>query len=76
MTILAWNCRGAGNPRSIRELRSLVQTTRPLILGLIETKAGKERLEQLRIALGFFGCFVVPALGCSGGMTLFLEAGS
>ncbi|CAM8940929.1 unnamed protein product [Rhodiola kirilowii] len=71
MTILAWNCRGVGNPRSIRELRSLVQTTRPQILGLIETKVGKERLERLRIALGFAGCFVVPALGTSGGLTLF-----
>ncbi|KAL9690404.1 hypothetical protein QQ045_010802 [Rhodiola kirilowii] len=70
MTILSWNCRGMGNPRTIRELRSLIRATNPQVIGLIETKADKKKMERIRVLLGFFGCFVVPAKGASGGLAL------
>ncbi|KAL9686721.1 hypothetical protein QQ045_031114 [Rhodiola kirilowii] len=70
MTTLVWNCRGLGNPRTIRELRSLIKTTNPQMVGLIETKSSKEKMELLRVQLGFFGCFSVPAKGSAGGLAL------
>ncbi|CAM8908580.1 unnamed protein product [Rhodiola kirilowii] len=70
MTILSWNLRGMGNPRTIRELRSLIRATNPQVIGLIETKADKKKMERIRVLLGFFGCFVVPAKGASGGLAL------
>lgn len=38
MSILSWNCRGLGNPRSVRDLHLLVKEKRPNLLFLMEQK--------------------------------------
>jgi hypothetical protein len=48
-----------------------VKEKKPNILFLIETISRKQRLEWLRVKLGFDGVFVVDPVGRSGGFTLF-----
>ncbi|CAM8976493.1 unnamed protein product [Rhodiola kirilowii] len=74
MTILAWNCRGLGTPLAIRALQDVVRTSKSPVVGLIETKATKEKCEQVRVKLGFKSCFSVPARGKSGGLALLWKA--
>ena len=42
----------------------------PKILFLMETKFDTKCFEYIRLRLGFFGCFVIPSLGRSGGLAL------
>jgi len=46
MRILAWNCRGLGNPRAVRALRGLVREEDPDILFLSETKRKATEMEK------------------------------
>ncbi|XP_042969022.1 uncharacterized protein LOC122301695 [Carya illinoinensis] len=46
MKHLAWNCRGLGNPRTVRELHLLVKEKSPGIIFLNETKCRRERIEK------------------------------
>lgn len=70
MNVLSWNCRGFGNPRAIRNLYRLVKDKKPAILFLMETKCSKNKMETVRIRMGFEGLFVVEAKGHSGGLAL------
>jgi exonuclease III len=38
MKILSWNCRGIGNPRTVRALNKLIANNSPDIIFLMETK--------------------------------------
>ncbi|CAM8904273.1 unnamed protein product [Rhodiola kirilowii] len=71
MKILAWNCRGLGSSSAVRALKEVISLSRPLVVGIIETKCGSHRCEAVRIQLGFDCYFVVPARGRSGGLALF-----
>ncbi|CAM8992687.1 unnamed protein product [Rhodiola kirilowii] len=71
MSLVAWNCRGLGNPLAIRALKDVLNTSKSQIIGLVETKATKQRCEVIRARLGFRCCFSVPARGRSGGLALF-----
>ncbi|XP_059434865.1 uncharacterized protein LOC132167846 [Corylus avellana] len=71
MMIITWNCRGLGNPRTVRELCCLVKQKKPVLVFLMETKLRKDRMESIRCKLGFLSMFVVDSVGRSGGLTLF-----
>ncbi|CAM8931881.1 unnamed protein product [Rhodiola kirilowii] len=71
MKILAWSCRGLGSSSAVRALKEVICSSRPLVVGIIETKCGSRRCEAVRIQLGFDCCFVVPARGRFGGLALF-----
>ncbi|CAM8880508.1 unnamed protein product [Rhodiola kirilowii] len=71
MKILAWNCRGLGYSSAVRALKEVISSSCPLVVGIIETKCGSRRCEDVRIQLGFDCYFVVPACGRSGGLALF-----
>ena len=71
MRILSWNCRGLGNPWSVRELRKVVKQEGPALLFVMETKIRAKRVENLKLTLGFAGCFVVDSDSMSGGVGLF-----
>ncbi|CAM8983245.1 unnamed protein product [Rhodiola kirilowii] len=73
MTILGWNCRGLGTSSAIRALKDVVKTSRPLIVGLLETKANKRRCEEVRVQVGFRYCFSVSSRGKAGGMALMWQ---
>ncbi|KAG6624127.1 hypothetical protein CIPAW_16G004600 [Carya illinoinensis] len=70
MKILSWNCRGLGNPRTIQDLYLLVKDKKPKIVFLMETKQLTKKFDAIKRKLGFIGCFVVDARGCSGGLAL------
>jgi exonuclease III len=70
MSILCWNCRGLGNPRTVRDLCRLVKEKKPNLVFLIETKLRTDKLERIRIRIGFNSVFGVDSVGRSGGLAL------
>ncbi|KAL5823208.1 hypothetical protein ACOSQ4_021108 [Xanthoceras sorbifolium] len=71
MKILCWNVRGLGTYRTFQVLRTRVRECRPDLVFLMETLSNKDRMEQLRLFLGFSGKLVVECVGRSGGLVLF-----
>ena len=70
MNSLGWNCRGLGNPRSVRALHDLVRCWDPKIVFLSETKARKKRIERIKERNGFANGLFIPCQGHSGGLAL------
>ncbi|CAN0920895.1 hypothetical protein LINGRAHAP2_LOCUS32319 [Linum grandiflorum] len=70
MIVLIWNCQGLGNPCAASVLGELVKTHRPNVVFLSETQVDNSRMEEIRILLKFEECFLVPARGHSGGLSL------
>ena len=71
MNVLSWNCRGAGNPRTVRDLVSLVQTHSPSIVFLCETRQSKNKMSRYRARLGLKGFDASDSVGLSGGLALY-----
>ena len=59
------------NPWTVQDLCLMVREKKPNILFLMETKCRKEKIERIRVRLGFNGMFVVDPVGRSGGLALF-----
>ena len=55
MSLLSLNCRGLGNPQTVRELHALVKQEGPALVFLLETRLEVKNLDPLRIKLGFHG---------------------
>ena len=47
MSFLAWNCRGLGNPGTVRELGDLIRAKDPSVVFLAETWADEARLNEI-----------------------------
>ena len=75
MIPLSWNCRGLGNPRSVRALHIMVQRWKPDIVFLMETKSKVNRMEKIKNRIGFANGLIVPSRGRSGGLALFWNCG-
>ena len=71
MSTISWNCRGLGNPQTVRELRKIVKQEGPALLFVMETKIKGKRVEDLKFTLGFSGCYAVDSDGLSGGIGIF-----
>jgi exonuclease III len=71
MSLLSWNCRGLGNPRSVCDLRWLVKEKKPTFLFLMETRMRNKKLQVLRNKLGFEGMLTMDPIG-RGGVLAFL----
>ena len=71
MNPISWNCRGLGNPRSVRALHNLVRRWNPKVIFLIESKAKTRRMERIKYRLGFANGLIVPCVGRKGGLALF-----
>lgn len=70
MSVLSWNCRGLAATATMSELRELCKFHQPAIIFLMETRAPKERIENLRRRLKFKFCFSVEPRGLAGGLGL------
>jgi hypothetical protein len=73
MSILSWNCRGLGHPRTVQELMRLVRTHGPKIVFLSKTHQQNSRVTYIKGRLGFSNCFVVDGHGKGGGLTLYWD---
>ena len=67
MRTLGWNCRGLGNPRSVRLLRNIVQQWDPDFVFLSETKLREWSMERKKMSIGFTNGLVIPSHGRSVG---------
>uniref|UniRef100_A0A453IQP4 Endonuclease/exonuclease/phosphatase domain-containing protein n=2 Tax=Aegilops tauschii subsp. strangulata TaxID=200361 RepID=A0A453IQP4_AEGTS len=73
MNILAWNCRGVGNRRTVREVLALVKANDPKLVFLSETRQDVAKVEKLKWRLGLKGFHGVSSNGKSGGLALFWD---
>lgn len=70
MSLLSWNCQGAGNTETVQHLRELRRKFFPDILFLMETKQKKAYVTGLKVTLGYDNLFTVEPAGLSGGLAL------
>ncbi|XP_028106480.1 uncharacterized protein LOC114305569 [Camellia sinensis] len=68
MKLLIWNCRGADNKVFKRTMKELVQTHKPSILVLMETKVELSSLGQFFNKMRFTASSHVDSVGRSGGI--------
>ena len=66
MIIISWNCRGLGNPRSVRALGEFIHSRQPDIIFLCETLVHADKIEDIRRRFSFEACFCVDRLGRQG----------
>jgi len=71
MSLVAWNCRGVCSPSTIPDLKYLVRHFSPDLLFLSETLAHRNKIEELRLLLGYDSCFHVDRTGRAGGLAIF-----
>jgi hypothetical protein len=71
MNALVWNCRGVGNPRTVRDLDTLVRQHCPKLVFLCETMISESRVKNLRWRLGLKGCLAIDSKGKCGGWLYF-----
>uniref|UniRef100_A0ACD5ZPF3 Uncharacterized protein n=1 Tax=Avena sativa TaxID=4498 RepID=A0ACD5ZPF3_AVESA len=70
MSFLEWNSRG-GAPATVQELVILVQTYKPSLVFLCETRQSEDRVKNLRFCIGMRNCFHVKGEGSGGGIALY-----
>jgi hypothetical protein len=71
MNCLSFNCRGAGNNPTVRELAVISQIWSPRLFFLCETRQSKNKMRRLRHRLGLGGFAGLSSNGLSGGLALF-----
>ncbi|XP_031116528.1 uncharacterized protein LOC116020187 [Ipomoea triloba] len=76
MSLLSWNCRALGNPKTVQVLVDMVHAKRPNILFLAETFAGTNKLHSVRTKMGYSGLFCVNNDGHSGSLALLWKDGT
>ena len=71
MSLLVWNCRGAGKPATVCGLRDFTRQLAPSIVCILETQIEGPRVENMVGTLGFNKSFAVGSSGRSGGLGIF-----
>lgn len=67
MKIFSWNCRGIGNPLTVKALQAWCWRERPNILFIMESMVDKGKLEGIRNKCGFTEGLCLDSNGNSGG---------
>ena len=70
MICLIWNCRGLGQAYAVHALSELVKTHRPMVVFLFETLVNSNKIESLRVKLGFNNAMAVDRESRGGGMAV------
>ena len=73
MNLMCWNCRGMGNPWSVRRLRSWSNIYAPDLVFVSETMVSKAAAEQVKERIGYSSAVGVASTGRSGGLCLFWQ---
>jgi exonuclease III len=71
MKLLAWNCRGLGNPRAVRGLLRCQKSEEADILFLSETKLDRKGMKKIQMKLGMGTMVEVAAVGRGGGLMCY-----
>ena len=71
MNCIVWNCRGAGNTSTGRDLVAHTRAHSPSMIFLCETRHNKEKMYRLCNRVGLRGFEGVSSNGRSGGLALF-----
>ena len=74
MSCLSWNCCGLGHPRTVQVLLDLVRSKKSDFIFLMETMCSREKLESLKVKLGFDNLFNMDKVGRSGGLSLYWKS--
>ncbi|TYH28269.1 hypothetical protein ES288_A02G130600v1 [Gossypium darwinii] len=75
MKIFCWNCRGVGNPATVRELKQLLVANGPNIVFLCETKIHSNGLSRIQSMCRMESCMAINSEGKSGGLALMWKEG-
>ncbi len=75
MSLLSLNCRGLGNPQTVRELHTLVKHEGPDVVFLSETRLELKNLDKIRVKIGMHGSQGVERTGTGGGLALLWKEG-
>lgn len=70
MSLISYNCRGLGNPRSVGRLKTLLGKENSDVVFLMETKLGADRMSSVQNKLQMQKGYHVDAMGRSGGMSI------
>ena len=70
MSILCWNCQGAGSTETVQQIREYRRKYFPDFLFFMETKQNWEYVNGLRKSLGYDKVFTVEPEGLSGGLAV------
>ena len=70
MNLLVWNCRGLGNPCTVRELGDYIRAKDPAVVFLAETWTDDARLDEALRNFNFRNKWSVPGGHRGGGLVL------
>lgn len=68
MNSMVWNARGAGSKEFVQDFKSLVKIHKPNLVGLVETRVGRDRANKIVRRLGFSNWRIFDGRGFSGGI--------
>ncbi|XP_022741811.1 uncharacterized protein LOC111293286 [Durio zibethinus] len=71
MRCLAWNCRGLGNPQTVRALQKILKRENPEVVFLMETISNNVMMDRIRRQCKIQGMFNVAAKESSGGIVIY-----
>ncbi|XP_057419187.1 uncharacterized protein LOC130713437 [Lotus japonicus] len=63
MRLLAWNCRGLGNPGTVHVLKGLIASQGPDVVFISETKKSSQEMCSMRRSLGLSNLFPLDCAG-------------
>ena len=74
MSLIVWNCRGLGNPQTIRELGDLIWAQDPTAMFIAETWLDEARLKSMLKNCDLDQKFVVSKVTQGGGLALLWKS--
>lgn len=74
MIILSWNCRGLGHSAAIPFLRELVRVRKPDALFLCENLCRSNKIDEIKVCLGYDCAFTVNCVGRSRGWVIIVHS--
>ncbi|KAL0652204.1 hypothetical protein Bca4012_094895 [Brassica carinata] len=74
MSVLSWNCQGAGSIETVQRLRRIRRQYFPDFLFLMETKQKESYVRGFQTMLGYDECVTVEPVGRSGGLAVMWKS--